>query len=122
MSNFKQIKENIETFSEEKPLTQQEWGTLLAIGAEMTGKKTLPCTACRYCTTYCPMELDIPKLIELYNEHRYSDGGFIAPMALSALPEDKKPSACIGCKACEEVCPQLIKISEMMQDFVAHLG
>ena len=42
--------------------------------------------------------------------------------ALSALPEDKKPSACIGCKACEEVCPQLIKISEMMQDFVAHLG
>ncbi|MBR5279021.1 MAG: aldo/keto reductase [Clostridia bacterium] len=122
MSNFKQIKENIETFSEEKPLTQQEWGALLAIGAEMTGKKTLPCTACRYCTTYCPMELDIPKLIELYNEHRYSDGGFIAPMALSALPEDKKPSACIGCKACEEVCPQLIKISEMMQDFVAHLG
>lgn len=122
MSNFKQIKENIETFSEEKPLTQQEWDALLAIGAEMTGKKTLPCTACRYCTTYCPMELDIPKLIELYNEHRYSDGGFIAPMALSALPEDKKPSACIGCKACEEVCPQLIKISEMMQDFVAHLG
>ena len=122
MSNFKQIKENIETFSEEKPLTQQEWDALLAIGAEITGKKTLPCTACRYCTTYCPMELDIPKLIELYNEHRYSDGGFIAPMALSALPEDKKPSACIGCKACEEVCPQLIKISEMMQDFVAHLG
>ena len=122
MSNFKQIKENIETFSGEKPLTQQEWDALLAIGAEMTGKKTLPCTACRYCTTYCPMELDIPKLIELYNEHRYSDGGFIAPMALSALPEDKKPSACIGCKACEEVCPQLIKISEMMQDFVAHLG
>jgi predicted aldo/keto reductase-like oxidoreductase len=42
-------------------------------------------------------------------------------MALSTFPEDKLPSACIGCTACEEVCPQNIKISEMMSDFVAKL-
>jgi predicted aldo/keto reductase-like oxidoreductase len=67
------------------------------------------------------MGLDIPRIIELYNEHIFSDGGFIAPMALSTFPEDKLPSACIGCTACEEVCPQNIKISEMMSDFVAKL-
>ena len=38
-------------------------------------------------------------------------------MALGALEDDKKPSACIGCRACEAVCPQQIKISEMMKDF-----
>ena len=44
--------------------------------------------------------------------------GFIAPMAMMAVPEDKKPSACLHCRSCERVCPQQIKISEVMTDFV----
>jgi predicted aldo/keto reductase-like oxidoreductase len=67
------------------------------------------------------MELDIPHLLSLYNEHAYTGGGFIAPMALSALADDKKPSACIACRSCEEVCPQQIKISEVMSDFAGRL-
>ena len=42
-------------------------------------------------------------------------------MAISALPEDKRPSACIGCRSCEAVCPQEIKISEVMADFAKKL-
>lgn len=42
-------------------------------------------------------------------------------MALGALPEDKQPSACIGCGACEVVCPQQIKIPEALADFAAML-
>ena len=38
-------------------------------------------------------------------------------LALSALPEDKKPSACLGCRSCEAVCPQNIKISEILSRF-----
>ncbi len=121
MSNFDQIKENIATFEEELPVNEEERRVLFAIGRSMTGKNALPCTACRYCTDHCPMGLDIPWLVELYNEHIYSGGGFIAPMALSALPENKLPSACLGCRACEEVCPQTIKISEMMSDFAGKL-
>lgn len=121
MSNFEQIKQNIDTYSNSKPLTDKETEELFAIAAEMTAKTALPCTSCRYCTEHCPQELDIPRLIELYNEHIYSGGGFIAPMALGALSEDKKPSACIGCRSCEEVCPQNIKISEMMADFSSKL-
>ena len=37
------------------------------------------------------------------------------------MPDNKKPSACIGCGSCEAVCPQNIKISEMMSDFSAKL-
>ena len=99
-------------------MTEEEKATLLSLAKEMTQAKTLPCTSCRYCTTYCPLQLDIPWLIELYNEHVYSDGGFIAPFALRSLPAEKRPSACMGCKACEAVCPQNIKISQMMKDFV----
>lgn len=117
MSDFEQVKDNIKTFSAEKPLTEKEMLSLLSIADGMTGKTKLPCTACRYCTEYCPRGLDIPELVRLYNEHRFSGGGFIAPMVVGTLADDKKPSACIGCKSCEKVCPQGIKISEMMSDF-----
>ena len=86
------------------------------------GAETAPCTACHYCVSHCPRGLDIPWLLELYNEHVFTGGGFIAPMALSSLAEDKKPSACVGCRSCEQVCPQQIKISEVMSKFDALLN
>ena len=116
MSNFEQLKQNVEIFSEDKPLNENELKVLSEIADEMLG--LVPCTACRYCTTYCPQELDIPKLIELYNEHKFTGGGFLAPMYLSSIPEEKHPSACVGCRSCEAVCPQQIKISEVFSDFV----
>ena len=121
MSDLEQLKDNLSTFETEEPLTEREWEALLALGKEMTNPKALACTACRYCTSHCPQGLDIPHLLALYNEHRFTGGGFIAPMALSAIPADKQPSACIGCRSCEAVCPQQLKISEAMADFSAML-
>lgn len=121
MSNMQQLRENIATYEKEEPLTEREVETLFAIGQKMTEKTTLPCTACRYCVPHCPLGLNIPDLIDLYNEHSYSGGGFLAPMAIGALPQEKKPSACLHCGACEAVCPQNIKISQMMTDFVEKL-
>lgn len=121
MSNMAQVKDNIATFSQEKPLSEKEMSALLVIADKMTGKNKLPCTACRYCTSHCPKGLDIPDIIKLYNEHRFSEGGFIAPMAFQAYAQDKLPGACIGCRSCEKVCPQNIKISEMMSDFASRL-
>ena len=121
MSNLAQLQENCETYRAAATLTEEETATLLSVAREMTAQKTLPCTSCRYCTSYCPMGLDIPYLIGLYNEHTYSGGGFLAPMAVGALAEDKRPTACLGCRACEAVCPQNIRISEMMTDFAGKL-
>ena len=122
MSDFEQVRQNIQTFETDRPLNEAEKAALAAIAERMTGETSLPCTACRYCTSHCPRHLDIPELIKLYNEHRFTGGGFIAPMVMGALPEDKRPSACIGCRSCEKVCPQQIKISEMMKDFTARLS
>ena len=117
MSDFEQMQKNVKTFETEKKLNQKEMEVLLGIADAMLKKSILPCTACRYCTSRCPKGLDIPTLLELYNEHRFTEGGFIAPMALMAVPEEKRPSACVGCRSCEAVCPQQIKISEAMSDF-----
>lgn len=120
MSNLNQLKENIATFETARPLSEPETEALLSIADGMLGD-TLPCTACRYCVSHCPMGLDIPMLLGLYNEHSFTNGGFLAPMALMAVPEDKQPSACIGCRSCEQVCPQQIRISEAMADFAKRL-
>ncbi len=122
MSNRQQMEENIQTFAEDKPLSEKEMETIYSIAEGMVKKIALPCTACHYCTSHCPQGLDIPGLLALYNEHCFTEGGFIAPMALSAIPAEKQPSACIGCRSCEAVCPQGIKISEAMADFTAKLG
>lgn len=116
MSDYEQLSENIKTFETDKPLSEAEMSALMSV-AEGLLNGVLPCTACHYCVSHCPKGLDIPMLLELYNEHSFTGGGFIAPMALMAVPEEKHPSACIGCRSCEKVCPQQIKISEAMSDF-----
>ncbi len=122
MSNFAQLKENIEIFGENKPLSEGEMNALYDIAEEKTKKTALPCTACHYCTSYCPQEIEIPDILKLYNEHVYTDGGFLAPMAMMAIPKEKQPSACIGCGACAEVCPQNINIPEAMKHFAQMLA
>lgn len=122
MSNLEQMQENIRTFEEEKPLNPQEMKALLCIADTMVRKNILPCTACHYCVSHCPQGLDIPSLLALYNEHHFTEGGFIAPMALSAIAQNKWPSACIACRSCEAVCPQQIEISAAMASFAKELG
>ena len=122
MSDLRQLEENITTFGEEKPLSPGEWQALQTIAKGMVSPAALPCTACRYCVSHCPQGLDIPALLGLYNEHSFTKGGFIAPMALMAYPKEKQPGACIGCRSCEAVCPQQIKISDALARFSQSLA
>ena len=122
MSDLEQMKANIATFQTEAPLNEKEMAGLMEVAGGMVSQTALPCTACHYCVSHCPKGLNIPELLALYNEHSFTGGGFLAPMALSAIPQDKWPSACIGCRSCEKVCPQQLKISEAMADFTAKLG
>ena len=121
MSNLEQLKQNIATYETDAPLNGEEWKALMSVADDMLGRKILPCTACHYCVSHCPQGLDIPSLLELYNEHNFTGGGFIAPMVLGTLPEDKRPTACLHCHSCEAVCPQQIKISDAMESFAAML-
>ena len=123
MSTLEQVKENIATYDEAKPLNDEEMNVILGIADDMIKKTTVPCTACHYCVSHCPMSLDIPFLLKLYNEAMVAGAGdFIAPMALAALDQDKLPSACIGCGECAKVCPQTIDIPGTMKKFNELLG
>ena len=122
MSSLEQLRANLDTFETDRPLSEAEKAALLDVAAGMVREQVRPGTACRYCVDHCPRHLDIPGLLALYNEHTFTGGGFIAPMAVEALPEEKRPAACIGCRSCEAVCPQQLKISEALADFARKLG
>ena len=122
MSNMEQLKSNIETWKTDAPLSREEFDALVKYTDEEVKSAVLPCTACHYCNRHCPKELPIPELIALYNEHKATGGGFIAPMAVGSMPEEKRPASCVGCRSCEQVCPQQIKISEMMSEFSTMIG
>ena len=111
MSDMAQLADNVKTFTEDKPLSVQETEALLDIAETM--KDSVPCTACRYCCDGCPVGLDIPMLISLYNEIKVAPVMSIG-MRIEALPEDKRPSACINCGACASICPQNIDIPSVM--------
>lgn len=118
MSNMEQMVDNVKTFTEEKPLSNQETDLLLEIAEGM--KNSVPCTACKYCTSGCPMRLDIPGLIATYNEIRFAPV-VNSVMHLQAMSADKQPSACIACGKCSQICPQGIDIPQVMKDFAEAL-
>ena len=118
MSNMEQMVDNVKTFTEEKPLSNQETDLLLEMAEGM--KNSIPCTACKYCTSGCPMGLDIPGLIATYNEIRFAPV-VNSVMHLQAMSADKQPSACIACGKCSQICPQGIDIPQVMKDFVEAL-
>ena len=116
MTEMTQMQEKLEIFKEKKPVNGLETETLLRIAAGMVSGKIVPCTSCKYCLSHCPRGLDIPSFMAQYNETNFTGGGFISAMYILSLPEDKRPASCIGCRKCEKVCPQSIKISEIIAD------
>ena len=107
MSEFSQIKENIEIFKNYKPLNEIEVNTLLEVAETL--KDSVPCTGCGYCLKDCPQGLNIPFMISIYNELKIQKAISVR-MRLDGLPEDKQPYSCIGCGLCAQNCPQKIDV------------
>lgn len=113
MSNMEQMVDNIKTFEEAKPLSDEETKVLFEVAEGIKGN--IPCTACRYCCDGCPAGLDIPLLLSACNELQV-DETFTVTMGIEALPEDKRSSACLNCGRCTKMCPQNIDIPQYMKE------
>ena len=73
----------------------------------------IPCTKCGYCMP-CPNGVDIPRNFAVYNEGVMYEKPDKAREGYRWIDEEKRASACIQCRECEEKCPQSILISEWM--------
>jgi predicted aldo/keto reductase-like oxidoreductase len=116
MSTMEQVTENVELFSNPDPMSEAERETLQKALASIAD--VVPCTECRYCCEDCPQNLDIPKLISMYNEFNF--GNAVAQKsALAEFPNDERPSACVSCGTCAKLCPQGIDIPGVLKAFAA---
>lgn len=113
MSNPDQMRDNLATFETRCPLTKEEEALAFSIADHM--KNAVPCTGCRYCCDGCPMGLNIPVLISVYNDLKFQPTTNAAMMT-EFLPEDKKPSACVACGKCTKICPQGIEVPRIMKE------
>jgi predicted aldo/keto reductase-like oxidoreductase len=112
MSTLDQIADNVKTFEKDDPLTDEQTEILNKACALFHSEISVPCTSCRYCCDDCPQEIEIPKLMEIYNDFKLS-----GPMGLMGMERlEKKASDCIACGACTAHCPQSIAIPELMQE------
>jgi len=104
MSNMDVTRDNVSTFAEGKQLDENEKKTLAKARDIYRPAVSVACTACRYCVADCPQELDIPRLLHIYNEVKLG-GGWRASFQES-LPEGKRATDCTACGVCSPLCPQ----------------
>ena len=61
MSNLEQMDDNLSYMKEFKPLNEQELQVIHQAQEAMNEDKSIPCTACHYCTDRCHMNIPIPE-------------------------------------------------------------
>jgi predicted aldo/keto reductase-like oxidoreductase len=110
MSNMEQLRDNLHTFENLKPLTADELQLIKQIPAEMGKVASIPCTTCRYCHANCPEEIDIAACFNLYNELKRGGTEWNLKMMYNTLPQGKRAHDCTTCGACNSHCPQHINI------------
>ncbi len=115
MSNFKQIKENIETFTDFREFTKEEEKTAAEVAKIIQSQGAINCTACRYCMEVCPRGINIPAVFGLYNVYKSNGNGFMFGVNYDALKENERADKCIDCNLCSKNCPQGLNIPELLK-------
>lgn len=118
MSTPEQTADNLSYMQEFKPLTEEEQKLALEAGEIIRRSVAIGCTACHYCTDGCPQSIPIPEIFKIYNDCKmfpYQTKQYYADHYAAATKEHGKASDCIGCRQCEEHCPQHLDITGWLQ-------
>ena len=118
MSNMEQMQDNINTFKNLKPMTDDEYEMLEEVLTAMSKVASIACTACKYCHSYCPQGIDIAGCFSAYNESKRTNNGWNSSMTYNTIP--KKADKCTGCGACNRYCPQKLQIPTGLAKVAKH--
>lgn len=114
MTTLEQLQDNVATFAREEPLGAGFAETLERAVGLLRDRLGVPCTACGYCLDSCPQALNIPDLLNIYNNLNVSND-FVTRERLARLDPDGRPEECIACGACVDSCPQRIGIPGVLE-------
>ena len=115
MSSLEQMKDNLSFMKDFKPLTEEEEKVIAKAQEALDNDKSIPCTACHYCTKGCPMNIPIPEIFNVENRKKGSPE-FRVKREYTIVTADKgKASDCIQCGQCEAACPQHLPIISLLE-------
>ena len=123
MSNLAQMDDNLSYMKDFYPLNAAEQAAVRKAQEEINGVRSIPCTACHYCTAGCPKQIPIPEIFAARNkqlvwgqlEEGISDYN-------SAVDGTGAASDCIACGQCEGACPQQLNVIERLKESAANFG
>ena len=116
MSNIEQMKDNLSYMKDFKPLTEAEQEVIRQAQKALNEDRSIPCTACHYCTDGCPMNIPIPEIFKVSNRQR-GNAAFRGRREYTIATTGRgKASACIECGQCEQACPQQLDVIKRLKD------
>lgn len=117
MSNIEQMNDNLSYMKDFRPLDEAEQTAVQKAQEAINGIKSIPCTACHYCTAGCPMQIPIPEIFAARNKQLVWGQLEAGKSAYADAVENAgKASSCVECGQCESACPQQIKVIEKLKE------
>lgn len=120
MSDEAQLLDNTAYMREFEPLTGEEMQAISQVSDIINGSIAVGCTGCRYCVEGCPKQIAIPEYFALYNQYKqFGDKSNAAGYYPNYTAKHGAAADCIGCKKCEQICPQHLPVAELLKDVSA---
>ncbi|MGN1089748.1 MAG: aldo/keto reductase, partial [Huintestinicola sp.] len=121
MSNEEQVEDNLNTFTDFKPLTESEQTAVMNIADMLRSRVNNGCTGCNYCMP-CPAGVNIPYNFKIWNTLGiYENKGGSKWEWNNNIDPKEKAVHCIKCGKCEKSCPQKLPIREHLEKLTAEL-
>ena len=115
MKKLEHMKENNILFSGDDKLDGEDEKLLFAACEKYRRQVSVLCTSCNYCINDCPAEIDIPKIIDLYNYFKTEKPWDIKDR-IERADSKGKPADCMNCGVCLSRCPQKINAADIMRE------
>ncbi len=121
MSTEEQTEDNLNTFTNFKPLSEEEKKTIETLAETLRSRVNNGCTGCNYCMP-CPAGVDIPHNFRIWNTYgMYGDKNGTRWQWEHGIDQAKKAHSCVECGACEAACPQHLSIRENLKQLQKEL-
>ena len=124
MSNIEQMEDNLSYMKDFKGLTGEERNTLSKAMETISSVPLISCTTCNYCAKVCPMDIGISGSFTAMNYmtlYQNRSAALHQEEWLVGGHGKKRASECIKCGKCEQICPQHLKIRELLERVSAEL-
>ncbi len=121
MSTSEQLQDNLRTFSDFKPLSEQEQKGIEEIAGVLRTRVKNGCTGCRYCMP-CPAGVNIPANFKIWNTCAIYQKYESVQWAWESMEDKERANVCIKCGKCEAVCPQKISIRKDLETMYEELN